>query len=55
MNNLSISLVIGASVGTAIAGIREIRANLATLRNDTLSSTEKIALLGRTSVASFRG
>lgn len=53
MNNLSISLVIGASVGTAIAGIREIRANLATLRNDTLTSTEKIALLGRTSVASF--
>lgn len=53
MNNLSIALTIGASVGGAIAGIREIRTNLATLRNDTLTSTEKITLLGRTSVASF--
>lgn len=53
MSNFSISLVIGASVGGAVAGLTQVRNSLATLRDDSLSTTQKMATLGKLSVASF--
>lgn len=53
MSNLSIAIVIGASVGGAVSGIGQLRASLATLRTETLSATEKIKALGQMSAASF--
>ncbi len=53
MSNFSISLVIGASVGGAVAGLTQVRNSLATLRDDSLSTTQKMATLGKMSIASF--
>lgn len=53
MSNFSISLVIGASVGGAVAGLTQVRNSLATLRDDSLSTAQKMATLGKLSVASF--
>ena len=53
MSNLSIALVIGASVGGAVAGINQLRGSIATLRDDTLGLGDKLKALGQMSASSF--
>ncbi|RZN51778.1 hypothetical protein [Avibacterium paragallinarum] len=41
-SNLSIALLIGASVGGAVAGIKKVGNSLKVLRNESLSATQKM-------------
>ncbi len=52
-SNLSIALLIGASVGSAVAGINKVGASLKVLRDKTISTNDKILHFGKTSVLSF--
>ena len=50
-SNLSIALMIGASVGGAMAGIKRLQNTLHTLRDSTLSTTAKLkSLVGTTAL-----
>ena len=45
-SNLSIALMIGASVGSAVAGIKRLQNTLNTLRDNTISTSAKLKSLG---------
>ncbi len=47
MNNLSILLTIGASVGGAIAGLKQVKSGIETLKNESLTVDEKAGVLGK--------
>ncbi|MGX2951457.1 phage tail tape measure protein, partial [Ursidibacter sp. B-7004-1] len=54
-SNLSIALMIGASVGGAIAGIKRLQTTLNTLRNNTLTTTAKLKSLAGTTTLGLAG
>lgn len=47
MNNLSMFLTIGASVGGAIAGLKQVKSGIEALKNESLSVEEKAGVLGK--------
>ncbi len=51
--NLAISLVIGASVGSAIAGIKKLQNEIGIFRNSTLTAGQKMGALGKNAVTAF--
>lgn len=54
-SNLSIALMIGASVGGAMAGIKRLQNTLHTLRDSTLSTTAKLKSLAGTTALGLTG
>ena len=54
-SNLSIALMIGASVGGAMAGIKRLQSTLHTLRDSTLSTTAKLKSLAGTTALGLTG
>lgn len=52
-NNLSISLIIGASVGGALAGLNQVRNTIDILQDSTLDSTARISALTSNAVGNF--
>ena len=54
-SNLSIALTIGAAVGSAIAGLKQVKSTLADLRNDTLSTSQKFKSAFKTSALGVTG
>lgn len=54
-SNLSIALMIGASVGGAMAGIKRLQSTLHTLRDNTLTTTAKLKSLGATTALGLTG
>lgn len=45
-SNLAIAITVGASVGTAIAGLKNLRSVLGLIRNDAVSTGKKLSILG---------
>ncbi|SUB23931.1 phage tail tape measure protein [Avibacterium avium] len=54
-SNLSIALMIGASVGSAVAGIKRLQNTLHTLRDNTLSTSVKLKNLGAMTILGAGG
>ena len=54
-SNLSIALMIGASVGGAMAGIKRLQSTLHTLRDSTLTTTAKLKSLAGTTALGLTG
>lgn len=54
-SNLSIALMIGASVGGAVAGIKRLQSTLSTLRDNTLTTTAKLKSLAGTTALGVTG
>lgn len=54
-SNLSIALMIGASVGSAIAGIKRLQGVLTTLRDSTTTNATKLASLGKMTALGLSG
>ena len=54
-SNLSIALMIGASVGGAMAGIKRLQSTIHTLRDNTLTTTAKLKSLGATTALGLTG
>ena len=45
-SNLAIAITVGATVGGAIAGIKNLRSVVGLLKNDSISASKKLTVLG---------
>ncbi len=54
-SNLAIAITVGASVGSALAGLKRLNAAIATVRNDALTTSQKLKSLGATTMVGVTG
>ncbi|WP_373746937.1 phage tail tape measure protein [Neisseria dentiae] len=54
-SNLAIAITVGASVGSTLAGLRRLNAAIATVRNDVLTTSQKLKSLGATTMVGVTG
>ncbi|MFC3873815.1 phage tail tape measure protein [Neisseria musculi] len=54
-SNLAIAITVGASVGSALAGLRRLNAAIVTVRSDALSTGQKLKSLGSTTLIGVTG
>lgn len=54
-SNLSIALMIGASVGSAIAGLNRVKSTIATLRDQSVATSAKLKTLGKMTALGVTG
>lgn len=54
-SNLAIALTIGASVGSAIAGLTRVKNSIQTIRDQSLSTRQKLTSLGKTTAVGITG
>ncbi|MDG2949302.1 phage tail tape measure protein [Exercitatus varius] len=54
-SNLSIALMIGASVGSAIAGLNRVKSTIATLRDQSVATSDKLKTLGKMTALGVTG
>ena len=54
-SNLAIAITVGASVGSALAGLRRLNSAIATVRNNALTTSQKLKSLGATTMVGVTG
>lgn len=54
-SNLAIAITVGASVGSALAGLRRLNSAIATVRNNALTTSQKLKSLGATTMVGVIG